>query len=228
MEIGDEWIYRLKTYSPSQRVKILAVEKRKQATRVDIEFLDGERAGICDNVPGTRLHGLWSAVAEYDERMANWQRLDSAVIDEIEESAVGEVFDVLIPEAFATYYDSAIRNGATVRNPGALEHIMGCSMVDVLDQVDWFEDGEVLQLSADGTLLIAQYVCAVNPAPVIERVMTDEAKIREHCKRGREYNALDGSGKQTSSPEWEYEYYRKHEAPRRGCCRFPHRTAEAD
>ncbi len=31
---------------------------------------------------------------------------------------------------------------------------------DVLDQVEWFEDDEQLQVSAEGTLLIAEFVCA--------------------------------------------------------------------
>jgi hypothetical protein len=48
---------------------------------------------------------------------------------------------------------------------------------------------------------------------VIDRVMAEEVEIRKRCKRGREYNAIDGSGKQTSSPEWEHQYYRKHERP---------------
>lgn len=43
--------------------------------------------------------------------------------------------------------------------------------------------------------------------------MAEEAKIREYCKRGRECDAFDGSGKQTSSPEREYEWYRKHDRP---------------
>jgi hypothetical protein len=75
VDVGDEWIYRLKAYTPSERVKILGIEKRKQTTRVDTEFLDGDRAGLRDNVPGGRLHGRWSEVEDFDERMANWQRL---------------------------------------------------------------------------------------------------------------------------------------------------------
>ncbi len=96
MEIGDEWIYRLKTFSPSERVKILDIEKRKQTTRVDIEFLDGKRAAARDNVPATRLHGPSSAVAAFDDRMANWERLNHSDIDRTEESAVGDVFNLLI------------------------------------------------------------------------------------------------------------------------------------
>jgi hypothetical protein len=213
MEIGDEWIYRLKAYSPSERVRIVGIEKRKQTIRVDIEFLDGERQGLHDNVPGTRLHGPWNSVASYDHRMANWQRIGATDLDETEESAVDEVFDALIPEEIATHYDSFVHNGATVRDREALERLMRRPISDVLDQVKWFEDDDVLQLSTEGTLLIAEYVCAVNPTPILERVMTEEAERREYCKRGREYDAFDGSGKRTSLPEWEYEQYRKQYRP---------------
>lgn len=213
VDIGDEWIYRLKAYGPSERVKILSVEKRKQTIRVDIEFLDGGKAGLHDNVPGNRLRGPWSTVAAYEERMTHWQRLSATDLDETEESAVGEVFDALIPEDVATYYDSGVRNGATVRDREALEYLMQRPINDVLDQVEWFDDDGILQLSAEGTLLIAEYACAVNPSLVLERVMTEEAERREYCKRGREYDAVDGSGKRTSQPEWEFELYRKRYRP---------------
>lgn len=213
VEIGDEWIYRLKTYSPSERVRIRGIEKRKQTIRVDIEFLDGERTGLHDNVPGSRLYGPWGTVAAYDERMANWQRLGSTDLDETEEAAAGEVFYALIPEEVATYYDSFVRNGATVRDREALEALMRRPMTDVLNQVEWFDDDGVLQLSSEGTLLIAQYCCAVNPPPVLDGVMAQEAERREYCKRGREMDAYDGSGKRTTSPEWEYELYRKSYRP---------------
>lgn len=213
MNVGDEWIYRRRPYSPSERVRIIDIEKRKQTIRVDIEFLDGDKAGVCENVPGTRLPRPWNHVGEYDELMANWQRLDQDVLDETEESAVGDVFDLLIPDSVATYYDSPVRNGATVRDRRALEQLMRCPMGDVLDQVEWFEHDEVLELSAGGTLLVARCVSAADPAPVLERVMAEEVEVRQHCKRGREYDAIDGSGKATSSPEWEYECYRKRQRP---------------
>jgi hypothetical protein len=37
--------------APSERVKILGIEKRKQATRVDIEFLDGDKAPCTTTFP---------------------------------------------------------------------------------------------------------------------------------------------------------------------------------
>jgi hypothetical protein len=134
-------------------------------------------------------------------------------IDEPEEWAISEVFDILILDSIATYYDSSVRNGATVRDREALEQLMRRPIGDVLDQVEWFEHDEVLELSADGTLLIAQFVCAANPALILDRVMAEEADAREHCKRGRDYDAIDGSGKKTSSPEWEYQWYRKRQRP---------------
>ena len=195
MDIGDEWIYRRKTYSPSQRVKILGIEKRKQTTRIDIELLDGERIGLHDNVARSRLHGLWSTVVECDERMANWQRLSGSDIDDSEESAFGDVFDILIPESIARYDNSSVRNGATVRDRAALEQLMRRRMDDLLDCVEWFDHDDVMELSADGTLMIAQYVCAGNPSPLLERVLSEEAQSRVCCKGGREYDAIDGSGK---------------------------------
>ena len=197
MEIGEDWIYPLKTFSPSERVKILAIEKRKQTTRVDIEFLDGERAGRRENVPGTRLHGLWSTVVRYDRRMADWQRLSGVDVDETEVSAIDDAFSNLFRTTLRCSIDSFIRYGATVRDRAALELLMKRPLSDDLNQVEWFEDDDVVELSAAGTLMIAEYVCAANPLPILERVMAEEAEIREHCNRGREYDAVDGSGKQT-------------------------------
>jgi hypothetical protein len=50
--------------------------------------------------------------------------------------------------------------------------------------------------------------------------MASEAE-REHCKRGRDYKGLNGE-ERTSTPEWEYEWYRKslrpyHELLRQWC-----------
>ncbi len=206
---------------PSERVKICGIEKRKQTTRVDIEFLDGDRAGLHDNVPASRLHGLWSTVTEYDELMANWERLDHCCLDEAEEWAVEEVFSLLIPDNVAAHYESMVKDGATIRDCVALEQIIRRPLGDVLKQVEWFEHDRVIELSPDGTLLIAEYACRANPLPVLDKVMASEAEAREHCKRGQTYKGLDGE-ERTTTPEREYERYRKrlrpyHELLRQWC-----------
>jgi hypothetical protein len=198
MNVGDEQIYRPRFYSRSERVRVVGIEKRKQSIRVDVEFLDGTKCGRRENIPGSRLNGTWSTVQAFDELRANWQRLDGNGdgLYDVEESAVLMVLVALIPEDVAIYHDSRVRHGITVRDGAALEQLMKRPMADVLDHVEWFEYAGKLELSAAGTLLIAEYVTAANPVPVLEAVMAEEVESRRDCKRGRERNAYDGSGKQ--------------------------------
>lgn len=203
-------------------VKIIGIERRKQTTRVDIEFLDGVKAGVRDNVPGIRLPRAWSEVAEYDELMANWQRLDRNSLDETAEWAVTDVFDLLIPEAVAAFDRSLVKHGASVYQHGLLECIMRGPFGDVLDQVEWFENVGTIELSANGSLLIAECVCRANPSPVLENVMASETETRDRCKRGRTWEGRDGSDERTTTPEWEFEWYRTrlrpvHELLRQWC-----------
>jgi hypothetical protein len=70
-------------------------------------------------------------------------------------------------------------------------------------------------------LLIAEHACHANPPPVLDKVMASEAEARDHCKRGRKHKGIDGK-EDTSSPEWEYEWYRTrirpyHELLRQWC-----------
>jgi hypothetical protein len=144
--------------------------------------------------------------------MANWQRLDQDALDETEDWAVTEVFDLLVPEDVAAYDRSFVRHGASVYRPEALAQLLRRPLIDVLEQVEWFTYNGITELSAEGSLLVAEYACVANPPPVLDMVMASEAEAREHCKRGRDYKGLDGE-KRTSTPEWEYEWYRKSTRP---------------
>lgn len=79
MDVGDEQIDRVRFYGPSERVRVVGIEKRKQSIRVDVEFLDGTKSGRRENVPGSRLHGPWSTVQVFDELRANWQHMSSGL-----------------------------------------------------------------------------------------------------------------------------------------------------
>jgi hypothetical protein len=144
--------------------------------------------------------------------MANWQLLGNADLDETEEWAVEEVFSILITEDVATYYDSFVRNGTTVRDIARLEAIMRRPLLEILEVVEWFDHDGVTELSANGTLLIAEHACRANPVPVLDKVVASEAGAREHCKRGKAYKGFDGE-ERTTTPEREYEWYRKHLGP---------------
>lgn len=216
MEIGDEQIYRASYYAPSERVAVRGVEKRKQSMRIDIEYLDGKKAGRRENVPGSRLHGPWSDVDAFDELRSNWLRLNGNGdgLDDAEQSAVLAVLIALVPEDIAIYDNSPVRHGISISDVPALERLMKRSIGHILDQVEWFDYQGELELSSVGTLLMAEYVASANPVPMLEVVVAEEAEAREGCKRGRERDFYDGSGKQMSSPEYEYARYRKYDRPK--------------
>ncbi len=164
MEVVDEQIYRASYYAPSERVAIRAMELRKKSTRVDVEFLDGTKAGRHTNVPASRLNGPWSSIRVFDELRANWLRLNGtgAGLDDAEQSAVLAVPIAFVPDDVAMYDNSPVRHGISISDVPALEQLMKRAVSDVLDQVEWFEYQDELQISALGTLLVAEYLASAN------------------------------------------------------------------
>ncbi len=210
MQVGEEWVYRLKDSSPSERVRILAIQPKKTSSRVDVEFLDN--GGRTENVPGARLRRPWSGVVAYDELMANWQRIEFELTD-AEDGAASEVFDALIPADVATCEWSQVRYATAVHDRAALERFLEANLEEVLVGVPSFDHEGVLMVSPEGTLRIAEVMCTRRPADVLAWVMAEEAEIREKCKRGRPTRDLSGH-ERTTSPEWEYEWYLKSDKPR--------------
>lgn len=206
MNVGDEQIYRLRDYAQSERVRIVEVDARKKNPRYDIEFLEGEKMGTLESIPGSRLRGPWAGVREYDELMANWERLDQVQLTDHEESAVSTALDLLIPEDIAEWEWSPVRWMTRLHDRSALEPLVGMPVDDLLAQADWFElDGDVI-LSPDGTLMIAEYACRVRPTPVLDWIVEEEKEYREKSKHGRSTVSFDKQP-YTTSPEWDYQWY---------------------
>lgn len=211
IHIGDEQIYRQRDYDPSQRVRVLAIDTSKRNPRYEIEFLDGETAGKRENVPERRLRGPWSDVARYDERVANWQRITEFELTDIEESAVELVFTTLIPEEVA---DRHWRDNVTVIIDAAkLDALIGVAVGDIVARVESYTDDDQEVLSPQGTLLIAELACQVNPMPMLELVVEEEREYRERTKRGKTYSSSRGED-WTSPPERQYSFYLEHIRPR--------------
>lgn len=209
MQIGEDWIYRLKDSARSEHVRILGIQPKKTSARVEIEFLaDGRR----ENVPGARLRGLWADVDAYDALMANWERIEFALTD-AEDGAATEVFDNLIPNDVATYEWSPVRYATAIHDRSALEALLDADLEGVLVGVPSFEREGVLMVSPEGTLRIAEVMCVRRADEVLAWVMAEETEIREKCKRGRPTRDLEGRAR-TTSPEWEYEWYLKSDKPR--------------
>jgi hypothetical protein len=85
--VGDEWAYRPRDESASERVRIIAITMKKASARVEVAFVD-DPEGRVESVPGSRLRVPWSEVESFDASMANWQRIDDIDLDNTEEACV--------------------------------------------------------------------------------------------------------------------------------------------
>ena len=156
MDVGNEWIYRLRDTSLSERVRIHDIARRKQSVRVTVELLDGDKQSTVENVPGGRLRAPWPDVTAYDETMANWQRIGAYTLTAAENDAVSVVFELLVPEEMATYGSGWSGSCAQIREPTALEQVVGRSIETFVDAVASFQDdGGSWRLSAEGAALLA-------------------------------------------------------------------------
>lgn len=212
LEVGNELIYRVRDHAQSERVRVTEIDRSKKTPRYVVEFLDGDKSGMYENVPGGRLRGPWADVAAYDALMGNWQRIDQVQLTEIEDSAVSAVFGMLIPEAVAEWDWSPVRNATRIHDKNALQEIIGITVDDLLAQTEGFEDDGDVIVSPDGTLLIMEFACRLKPMPVLDWVIEEEKKYREWSKHGRAAVDWDNHA-YTSSPEWEFHSYLKHGRP---------------
>ncbi|QIM16034.1 hypothetical protein G7067_05755 [Leucobacter insecticola] len=211
-DIGDELIYRLRDYSTSEHVRVIEIDSRKKTPRYVVEFLASDKAGVQENVPRGRLRGPWSDVVAYDELMANWERIDQTELTDPEQSAVAQVFELLIPEDVAECEWSPVRDSTRIHKREELQALIGITVDDLLAQAEGFElDGDVM-LSVDGTLAVAEYACRINPMPVLDWVLEDEKEHRDNSKNGRPAVSYDKRA-YTTSPEWEYQWYLEHGRP---------------
>ncbi|OXM56161.1 hypothetical protein CFP71_14660 [Amycolatopsis thailandensis] len=154
--------------------------------------------------------------------MATWERFAAFELSDPEEAAVETVFSELIPEEVATWeWSEPVRWVTTIYDPVRLEPLIGIPVSDLIGQVDSFESGEGTVVSPEGTLMIAEFACRVNPIPILDGVIEEERKCREKTKRGESYTSHDGQ-QRTSDPDWEYRWYLERYRPRhellRGWC----------
>ncbi|WP_446224817.1 hypothetical protein ACTWPB_06715 [Nocardia sp. IBHARD005] len=213
-DVGQEWIYRRHDFASSERVRVMAIDKRPRSVRVEVEFLDGEKSGQRENTPSGRLHGHWRTVGQYDEFMRNWSRLAAeGDISEVEESAIDLVFELLIPEEIAICCGRQVKEVTEVYDRGGFEKVVGTSLEEITSSIAAFDLDGTWVLSPAGSLLVAELACLRHPAVILDWVMEAEEKARDLCISGRRFQAYDGSGERTSSPEWEYKWYVERERP---------------
>ncbi|WP_139812278.1 hypothetical protein [Prescottella equi] len=215
MEIDEEWAYRKRDQDPSERVRILAIEKKRQGFRADVEFLDGERVGVRENVPGRRLKALWSDVAAYDHQMAEWERLREITLTPVEDYAVIVALESLIPPGIAEHHYGPVEAMTVVTDREALEGLLAEPLDFVLGRCEWLVDDDgATVVSPRGTLLIAELACRKNPMPILDNVIEEEKKARHYSKHGRTEPGRGGEDERRYSAEEEHEWYLQWTRPR--------------
>ena len=212
MDVGDELIYRLRDFSPSERVRIVGIDTRKKTPRYEVEFLDGQNQGTVENVPAGRLRGPWGTVREFDEQMAHWERFTQQTMDRYEEDAVERTFMLLVPDSAATLNWNHNVWTTSILDADALGTVIGIPVSELLEGVDWYAEADETVVSPEGTMRIAEYACRGNPMPMLDAVVQEEKEYREYSKRGRPIVTYDNRPS-TSSPEREYAHYLEHGRP---------------
>jgi hypothetical protein len=212
-KIGDEWVYRLRDYAPSERVQIQAITPINKSVRVEVVFVDDPERRV-ENVPGSRLRVPWKEVVAYETLMAQWKRIDNLALDTTEQSCAEEAFDLLIPEEVAAIEWKPVRNVAALRDVAKLEELLGDRVEKILDGVERFDLGGVTMLAPAGTLRIAEAACRANPAPILDRVSAEETEARSRCTHGSEHINASTRETVTTPPECEYLWYREIYLPR--------------
>lgn len=214
--VGEEWAYLHRDGAPSERVVVHGVTRTgSTARRFEIEFLDGPHRGKRDTVPGRRLRVPWDQVGAYDELRANWQRLRAADdLDEVENSVVTRVFELLIPMEVAQLSHGAVESAVEVHDPAGLEALTGLSSTVLADQYDSFYMDGTLVLASAASLVITEHACRRHPRPVLDSVLADEAEAREKSKRGGTGPTTQDDDPLHTSPEHEYRFYLEYHRPR--------------
>lgn len=207
MDVGEEWIYRVRDYAASERIKILTITPTKQKPRVEVEFLDGEKSGIVEVVPSIRLRGEWNCVAEYDAMQANWSSIQGFVMSETEDTALYTVFRELLPESVAELIWSPVQRATTVHDQEAMERIAGMSLTALKERVVWFVEGTHCVLAPEGSMILAEAACRSNPAAILDWVVAEELEQQKLVTEGEDVTSLLDGEEYHYSPQQKYRHY---------------------
>lgn len=181
---GQEWAYRLRDDSPSERVQVLALHQEVRRFRVEILHLDGNASGREENVPRGRIKVPWAEVAQYDATMDGWRRLRAEPIDENESSAMWAALKLLIPSEVAELFATPVDDALVVHNQEALETLTGQPLSLIQTEFSWIENDGKPCLSPLASLSVVEMACRKNPNPVLDLIMAEETEAREKSKRG--------------------------------------------
>ncbi|WP_435084725.1 hypothetical protein [Gordonia hongkongensis] len=224
---GEHWVYRKNDRAASQEVEVLAITTDGRKQRCEIRFVEDSRT---ETVPVARLRTAWENVEAFDMRMSNWERLGDFDLHDVEQYALDDVFETLVPESVATLEYRPVRCAVTVHDEASFADLIGVPFDEVARQCFSCKiDGE-LTLSPEGALIAAELMCRRDPQTVLDLVIAEEADAREKCRHGRYWGGSKIHGRDRSDPQFEWQVYLESTRPRlellRQWCGFRAVTAD--
>jgi|GEM_PF-3787448 len=159
---GEYWIHRAQDKGPSRKVLIIGPRATKTNVQMEVEHLEGARAGQKQWVGLERLKGPWVGVEEYDALQDRWRRLEDSDrdVDWSELTAALAVFQQLIPATVAAVANFPFQYAVQIHDISALELICQDSLEEVLGAEDSIEDDGARWVGAAATIRIARAACA--------------------------------------------------------------------
>lgn len=204
--VGDEYVYRLRDESPSERVRIVELGPPKQHRRIVIEYLEGERVGEIEDVPIRRLKAPWSEVERYNRDAEVWTRFCAFDYEPGEELAVRNVMRILIPETVARSDITPADFTTTIVDEPELSKLLGIPSGQLLENVESVVVDGLPIVSGMTSLYICEMACRKNPMPVLDDLRERETEAMIRSKDG--HNEPYRGGKK---PRVSYTSYEDHE-----------------
>lgn len=159
---GAEWIYRAQDRGRSQRVRVIGPNRSGSTLRMDVEFLDGDRAGQRRLVGLRRLKGPWAEVEAFEALDRKRRRIEDSFDPWTPmHGAALEAVEHLVPEEVAGPREWCGR--FLVHDREALASLCGVAFDDLTTEEDSIESKEGLEIGASSVVRVARAACAANP-----------------------------------------------------------------
>jgi len=159
---GAEWIYRAQDRGRSQRVRVIGPNRSGSTLRMDVEFLDGDRAGKRRLVGLRRLKGPWAEVEAFEALDRKRRRIEDSFDPWTPmHGAALEAVEHLVPEEVAGPREWCGR--FLVHDREALASLCGVAFDDLTTEEDSIESEEGLEIGASSVVRVARAACAANP-----------------------------------------------------------------
>lgn len=192
---GEEWIFRAQDEGPSRRVRIVGEYRTPTTIQMEIEHLEGPRAGQRVKVGLRRLKGPWSGVEEYDAHDRRHRDLANSHLNahSSEYSAAVVAAGALVPSHVMEKLSWPGR-GMVVHDPDALATVCDALFTDLVQADESLESEAGLLVNAQAFIRIAKAACTAHPGLMTPELLRRERRLLlvPHVREVRAATPEDG------------------------------------